>query len=154
MEHSKMTKAGGYCPSCGVEWKMEIKTPVKENGFSSDKPPGVGDRVIKPGWPRPREVQTVTPNYIHITGLHVPIDSAELNSLKVVRRSTDLLQKGDRGLLDGKIEVWMDAHMAIPNDNRIRVLFDGYPGGPMAEHAWINPDRFTLTEPVFKPKED
>jgi len=166
MKYSKMTNTGGYCPRCGVEWEMEIRTSVKEAGGPPDlpakslqagKPPEKEDWVVITNkdivgdnpWAKPFKVRKKSGDYCYLADGPIGDDSCWCRSeLRIVRRSDAPLQKGDRGLLDGKIEVWI----RYIGGRKLQLIFSSEElkmGRMPTEEAWIRPDRFTLTEPVY-----
>jgi len=122
------------------------------------KPPAVGDWVMIGDYIKPQKILRIEPKrgwddeqlwikdgWYYPKSLH-----------KVVRLRDAPLEKGDRGLLDGKIEVWIDT---VTDDKCLWLVFGKRDvgmalGATGVDYALVALRRFTLTEPVYQPKED
>lgn len=123
-------------------------------GSPPDKPLGVGDWVLGTYLDgqqesTPLKVTGINQRDVFTGGFRA---AWPLNTIRIVRRSDAPLQKGDRGLLDGKIEVWIADPAVV--DGLIDFVFakeniESFYKEDFGEGGFIRPDRFTLVEPVY-----
>ena len=154
-----------WCPHCHNQIRviahdmrvdLEPIKPVIDEPKPPDKPPRVGanDWVIKDSWTKPMKVmERRSDTTLTMWNCGLIVRDADV---RLFRRSTDPPEKGDRGLLDGTIEVWVSD--VESEDGLIYFVFRSEDVGndcdSGVEMVYIRPHRFTLTSPVFKPKEE
>jgi hypothetical protein len=158
-----------HCPNCratieakvnvAVTNPLEIRETAEQRAErlgpreGADKPPEVGDWVVVREEPPPCLVIGCDGQFVKYRYRGTNF-SCHRSDVEIVRRKDDPLQKGDGGLLDGKIEVWVDS----PAGDLLCLVFRKEDVGQSKEigvqEAWVWTDRFTLTEPVYDRKED
>lgn len=142
-----------------VEVIERFKPPLFERKEPPDKPPAVGDWVVFTTWPNRKPFKILGTKIQCGTKTYELSDDGWTQSphlMRIVRLHGAPLQKGDRGLLDGKIEVWVSD--ADSKDGLIYFVFRSEDIGADCEFGvemvYTRPDRFTLTEPRWRPDEE